>query len=161
MTGNDVTGSYGDRKWRQDRKWSREHEQSVPTLIFLTIVVVQNVLLRMTDMATGCDVIKRHLTPKRFPWKGGVRACATENCAISTLLWPFHRKWRHQTSRDPEGVPLEGWGAGMLNRKLHNIRPSGAFSPEVTSSNVTWPLRGSLGRVECAHVQREVVQYSP
>jgi hypothetical protein len=47
-------------------------------------------------------VIKRHVTPKWFPWRGGVRACATGSCAISTLLWPFHRKWRHQTSRDPE-----------------------------------------------------------
>ena len=38
---------------------------------FLTIVVVQNVPLRMTrsNMATGCDVIKRHVTPKGFPWK--------------------------------------------------------------------------------------------
>ena len=35
---------------------------------FLTIVV-QNVPLRMTgnNMATGCDVIKRHVTPKSFP----------------------------------------------------------------------------------------------
>ena len=45
-----------------------------------------NVPLRMTgsSMATGCDVIKRHVTPK--------------------------------------GVPLEGWGERMRNRKLRNIR---------------------------------------
>jgi len=35
-------------------------------------------------------------------------ACATGSCAISALVGPFHRKWRHQTSRDPFGVPLEG-----------------------------------------------------
>jgi hypothetical protein len=57
---------------------------------FLTIVV-QNVPLRMTggSMVTGCDVIKRHVTPKVLHWKG----------------------------------------ARMRNQKLHNIRPSGAFSP--------------------------------
>ena len=32
------------------------------------------------------------------------------------------------SSRDPFGVPL---GVPMRNRKLHNIRPSGAFSPEM------------------------------
>ena len=37
---------------------------------FLTIVVVQNVPLRMTNMATGCDVIKRHPTPKGLPLEG-------------------------------------------------------------------------------------------
>jgi hypothetical protein len=61
--------------------------------------------LRMTDMATRCDLV----TPKRFPWKG----------------------------------------ARMRNRKLRNIRPSGAFSPEVTSSNVTpvgLPLENMLAR---------------
>jgi hypothetical protein len=35
----------------------------------------------------------------------------------------------------PEGVPWKG--AHMRNRKLRNIRPSGAFWPEMTSSNVT------------------------
>ena len=68
------------RKWRhrnsRDRKW-RHRERSWPEVtfpevartgsdrvrmrnqiprFFLTIVVVQNVSLRMTDMATGCDV---------------------------------------------------------------------------------------------------------
>jgi hypothetical protein len=39
-------------------------------------------------------------------------------------------------SRDPEG----GWGwkgFRMRNRKLRIIRPSGAFSPEMTSLKVT------------------------
>ena len=38
-----------------------------------------------------------------FPCEGGVRACATGSCALSTLLRHFHRKWRHHTSHDPEG----------------------------------------------------------
>ena len=33
-------------------------------------------------------------------------------------------------SRDPEGVPL---GVRMRNRRFHNIPPSRAFSPVVTS----------------------------
>jgi hypothetical protein len=88
-----------------------------------------------------------HVTLKE--WKGC--ACATGSCAISALVGPFHWKWRHQTS--PEGDSLgsceisiqtspcsdrripEGGGRGvcMHNRKLHNIRPSGAFWPEMTS----------------------------
>ena len=88
-----------------------------------------------------------HVTLKE--WKGC--ACATGSCAISALVGPFHWKWRHQTS--PEGDSLgscgisiqtsprsdrrtpEGGGRGvhMRNRKLHNIRPSGAFWSEMTS----------------------------
>jgi hypothetical protein len=37
----------------------------------------------------------------------------------------------------------------MRNRKLRNIRPSGAFSPEITSSNVTlkgFPWKGARMR---------------
>jgi hypothetical protein len=71
------------------------------------------------------------VTPKGVPLEG----CAIGSCGISALLGPFHRKWRHQTSRDPEGDPWKC--ARMRNRKLRNIRPSGAFSPKVTSSNVT------------------------
>ena len=56
-----------------------------PCAFFLTIVVVQNVPLLMTEssMAIGCDVIERRL---------------------------------------PEGVPLEGLGACICNRKLRDIR---------------------------------------
>jgi hypothetical protein len=43
------------------------------------------------------------------------------------------------SKNEPFQVSLEGWGARMLNRKLRNIRPSGAFSSEVTSSYVMWP----------------------
>ena len=85
---------------------------------FLTIVVVQNVQLRMTgsSMATRCDVIKRD----------------SEVAQIFVLVQPFNRKWRHQMSRDPEGIPLEGWGARMSNRKLRDIRGGGATGSDVT-----------------------------
>ena len=78
VTGNHVTGT-GSHVTRIDRV--RMCNRFPP--FFLTIVVVQNVPLRMTDMATGCDVIKRHVTSKGFPWNCGVRACATGSCAIS------------------------------------------------------------------------------
>jgi hypothetical protein len=60
------------------------------TRFFLTIVVVQNISLRMTDMTTGSDVTEGCVTLKGLPWKGA-----------------------------------------------RNICPSGVFSPEMTSSNVT------------------------
>ena len=47
MTGSDVT------------KVCSAHVRIFRTF---TIVIVQNVLLRMTDMATGCDVIEGHVT---------------------------------------------------------------------------------------------------
>ena len=43
-----------------------------------------------------------------FHWKGGVCACITGSCAIFALVGSFHRKWRHQTSRDPKGFPWKG-----------------------------------------------------
>ena len=81
MIGNDVT--------RSDRVRMRNRFPR----FFLNTVVAQNIPLRMTNMATGCNVTK--------------------------------------------GVPLEGWGPCMCNRNLRTILPSGAFRPEVTSSNVT------------------------
>jgi len=38
---------------------------------------MRNRKLRNIRLLTGSDVIKHHVTPLRFPWKGGVRACAT------------------------------------------------------------------------------------
>ena len=69
--------------------------------------------------------------PRGFPW---VCTCATGSYAISILVVPFYRKWRYK--RHPVvtechvtsfRAPL---GARMRNRKLRNIRPSGAFWPE-------------------------------
>jgi len=70
-----------------------------------------------STMATGSDVSQ--VTPKGIPLGG--------SCSIS-----------------PAGVPL---GARMRNRKLCNIRPSGAFSPEVTSSPIGLPLELEVGGV--------------
>ena len=59
-------------------------------------------------------------------------------------------------SRDPLVVPL---CVRMHNRKLPNIRPSGAFWPEITSEQSSRdPCGGSTG---CAHAQPEIAQYSP
>ena len=66
-TRSDITGSDHDRNdvtgsdhMRMCNRFPR---------FFLIIVVVQNVSLRMTDMATGSDVTKSHVTPKGFPCK--------------------------------------------------------------------------------------------
>jgi hypothetical protein len=95
-----------------------------PPLFFLTIVVVHNLPLRMTgsSMATGCDVTKSHVTPKEFPWKGGVRTCTTGSCTLSAQVGPFHRKdGVHACTifdqRSPVGLPLENMGARMHDRK--------------------------------------------
>jgi hypothetical protein len=45
-------------------------------------------------------------------------------------------------------------GARMRNRKLRNIRPSSAFWPEMTSSNVT--RRASPGKYASVHACSEV-----
>ena len=52
------------------------------------------------------------------------------------------RKWRQ--SRDQK------WS------RVHPQPEVAQYSPEVTSSNVTWPRSESLGRVRCAHAQPEV-----
>jgi hypothetical protein len=67
LTGNDVTGSHmtatGSHVTGSDRVCMRNRFPR----FFLTIVVVQNVPLCMTDMATGCDVTEAHVTPSGFP----------------------------------------------------------------------------------------------
>jgi hypothetical protein len=97
----------------------------------------------MTDMTTGS--YRRSHDPE-----GG---SLTVSCTISVLLGPFHRKWRQQTSRHPEGIPLKGWDVRMCNRKLRNIRPSGPF-------HWKWRHQGSLANVGCSHAQPEVGGFS-
>ena len=46
-----------------------------------------------------------------------------------------YRKWRDRSLHDPEGVSLEG--CAHVQPKVPQYRPSGAFSPEMTSSNAT------------------------
>ena len=63
------------------------------------------------------DLIKHHVTPKGFPWKGRVRAYATRSCAISD-----------QTSTI--GLTLENMGARMRDRKFPGVlsMTSGSYS---------------------------------
>ena len=105
---------------------------------FLTILIVQNVPLRMTDMATGC-----HLTPNGFPCK----SARMHNQKLRNIR-PSGDFWPQMTSRD-QNVPLrmtdmatgcdvtpKGFSCKnvcMCNWKLRNIRPSGAFWSEMTS----------------------------
>ena len=51
MTGNDMTRS------------DRVHMRNRFPRFFLTTVVAQNIPLRMTNMATGCNVTKGHVIP--------------------------------------------------------------------------------------------------
>jgi hypothetical protein len=95
-TGSDVTGSDPDRDWR----YRKSRDCNRFPRFFLTIVVVQNVSLRMIDMATGSD---RRGSIVR------VRACATGSCAISALVGSFHRKWRHQTWPRRASPGLNQW----------------------------------------------------
>jgi hypothetical protein len=74
------------------------------------------------------------VTPKGVPLEG----CAHAQSEVVEYP-PF---WGLFTESDvikhhvtPQGIPWKC--ARMRNRKLRNIRPSGAFSPKVTSSNVT------------------------
>jgi hypothetical protein len=74
------------------------------------------------------------VTPKGVPLEG----CAHAQSEVVEYP-PF---WGLFTESDvikhhvtPKGIPWKC--ARMRNRKLRNIRPSGAFSPKVTSSNVT------------------------
>jgi hypothetical protein len=77
LTGGDVPGR------GPDRKWSRAHAQPVPAL-FSYYSSSTNVPLRMTDMATGCDVTQK-----------------LRNIRLSGAFWP------EMTSRDPVGLTLE------------------------------------------------------
>jgi hypothetical protein len=126
LTGNDVSGSH---KTGSDRV--RIHNRFLR--FFLSLVVVQMYHCAWPEVAWL----------PYAPWKCGVHASATGSCTISALVGPFHRKWRHQTSPDPFGAPLEGWCARMRNRKLCNIR-----------SNVT--NRASAGKYGSTHAQSQV-----
>ena len=63
LTMTDVSENHVTRT--KSHRSDRVHMHNRLPHFFLTIVVVQNIPLRVTDMATGCDV-----TPKMFPWKG-------------------------------------------------------------------------------------------
>ena len=100
-------------------KWSRAHVRKwIPTLFSYYSSTKCSTVVQIPGLP---EVTKGQVTPKEVPlvW---FHACGTGSCPIFTLLGSFHRKWRHQTSRDPEGITLEGWVASMRNRKLRSIR---------------------------------------
>ena len=88
---------------------------------FLTIVVVQSVVQQYMYQdyrkwpkvnirpsgAFSSQVTSSNVTSKGVPL-GELCPCATKSCAISALLSPFHRKWRHQASRHSFGFPWKG-----------------------------------------------------
>jgi hypothetical protein len=78
VTGNDMTGNDVNHMTGSDRMHMRNRFPR-----FVLTIVVQNVPLRMTDMATGCDGPKGAL---------GRVGCASGSCAQSALVGPFHRK---------------------------------------------------------------------
>jgi hypothetical protein len=59
----------------------------------------------------------------------------------STSAMAIEIDWR---SRDPFGIPF---GVHMRHRKLRNVRPSGIFWPEVTSSPIGLPLENMGARM--------------
>jgi len=77
---------------------------------------------------------------------------------VTSVTWP---EVALTGSHVTESAHYRKYVLPMHNRKLRNIIPSRTFWPEVTSSNVTWPLWVSLGRMGCAHAQPEVAQYPP
>jgi hypothetical protein len=76
----------------------------------------------MTDMTTGSDV-----TPNGLPFKGD--ACATGSNAISALVG---LSTGNDAMRPRRASPGKNMPTRMRNRKLRNIRASGAFWPEMT-----------------------------
>ena len=92
---------------------------------------------------TGNDVTGSNMTGIGSHVTGSDRAfsyySSSTKCTIVHVRHGY-RMWRDRSSRDPFGVPLEGWGARMRNRKLHNFHPIGVYSSEVITFGV--PFEG-------------------
>ena len=114
---------------------------------FLTIIVVQNVfgkkpenVLRMPGFFPVLFSRTFSHTFFRFPSLFSYYGCSTSSTSRSTST-VVQVAWLPEVT---EGVPWDV--VRMRNRKLHNIRPRGAFSPEMTSSAVRLPLDFSYAR---------------
>ena len=88
MTGSDVTirhvvGRGPDWKWPKYVLRMPGVSRAFP----LTMVVVQ-----VTSLP---EVSKGHVSPSGFPW---VCTWASGSCEMSSLVGPFDRKWRYETS---------------------------------------------------------------
>jgi hypothetical protein len=88
------------------------HAQPVPALF--SYYCSSTKCSKVVQVAWPPDVTEGRVTPKEESFRE-VCACATRSCTISALLGHFHRKWRHQTSRDPKGFPWKG-GVGTGSR---------------------------------------------
>ena len=98
----------GGARWSYQK--SRDGKSPWPELMSVT--------WPKSNWPEACSVHARFFSPRFFSY---------ESSSTSTMA-----TGSDQRSRDPFEVPL-----GMRNRKLCNIRPSGAFWPEVTLWNVT------------------------
>jgi hypothetical protein len=83
-TGNDVTWSGPDRKWRHGSDRVRMRNRFPH--FFLTIVVVQNVPLHITIMATGSN--RKSRDPKALHWKDArMSNRKLRNIRLSWAFW--------------------------------------------------------------------------
>jgi hypothetical protein len=116
---------------------------------------------------TWSDVIKRHVTPKGFPWKGEVCACAWLEVAwlpdatwpkvtSSNITWP-EPKWSRAHAQPEVAQYPPYWGLFTWNVKRHMTPRGFPWNGEVcacatgssmaTECDVTWRLvTGSLYR---------------
>jgi hypothetical protein len=130
-----MTRSSPDHDWRQrksrdrnqkSQKWSRAHAQRLPHF-FLTIVVVQNIPLRRTNIATGCDV-----TPKMFPWKGV--------CMRNRKLHNIRPSGRLLTGNDVTWPRRPSSGKYTSAHAWSPVTSLPVASPLSTSRNVAWTV---------------------
>ena len=90
-----------------------------------------------------------------FPAVFSYYSCSTSSTVVQVPHG--YRKWPKVT------WPRRGFhwkGLRMRNRTLYNIRPSGAFTPEMTSSSVTpkgFPWKGARMRIRKMHNIRSIV----
>ena len=154
MTGNDVIWSHVTRTGSHVTGSYRVRTRNWCPRFFLTIVVVQNVSLRMTgsSMANGCDVtwrgsigrvrcvhaqpevaqyppywglftesdvIKRHVTPKGFTCKRGMRACATGSRGFSLLESLL--TGNDLIKRHPHSFPWKIWERAYAIESAHGV----------------------------------------
>ena len=118
-TGSDITGP--NWKWRQ----SRDRKYVLRMLRFFPYFFRFPVLFSYYISSTKCstlvqvpwllEVTERHMTPKRM-----------EGCAhAQPEMGPFHRKWRHQASRDP-------WNGG--------VRACATWSCVISDRKCSWDV---------------------
>ena len=106
ISGGGATGS--DRMRNCKRRPTRDHKWRHNRIMFFGCLSFSRIFfLPNCTKATGNE--QTVTWPRRgFPL-GEVCACAIESGVIFALVRSVHWEWRHQTSRDPDGISLEGW----------------------------------------------------